>query len=129
MSFNVVIRQRPEGQMLNLVKVEMSSDTLQLKLTTNLPDIMSVNGAPLNVAQKRALRGLGTAWQITDLRGTSDGEVTVTIRREGHMRTIRMGTDGKGRFVDGHGDRVQVAKADPLDRSGWSIDPLTHSVQ
>jgi hypothetical protein len=120
MSFQVVIRQRPEGAALELVKVEYDNDRLQLKLIKALPDVMSINGAALSVAQKRALRAIGTAWQMTDLQPTSDGAVRVSIRREGHIRTLLIGLDGKGGFVDGHGDRVQVAKADPLALSGWS---------
>ncbi len=124
MAFQVVIRQRPEGMEAHLVKAEMSGDSLQLKLIKALPDIMTVNGVPLNIAQKRALRGMGTAWELTDLQRAPEiatGAVLVEIRREGHVRKVRIETDGKGRFVDGQGDRVQVAMADPLVKTGWGL--------
>ena len=114
MAFKVIVRQRPEGMEAHLATAEMSNDTLQLKLTKDIQNIMSINGAPLNLAQKRTLRGIGTAYEVTDLRGRPQGEVMVTIRREGHLRKVILGTDGRGRFVDGQGDRVAVAMADPL---------------
>jgi hypothetical protein len=122
MAFEVVVRQRPEGLPLHLVKSEMSGNTLQLKLIKDAPNVMTINGASLNLAQKRALRGMGTAWELTDLESKSNGHIVVTIRREGHLRKVGIATDGSGRFVDGQGDRVQVAMADPLTDQTWGVD-------
>lgn len=129
MAFEVIVRQRPEGMKSHLAKAEMSNDTLQLKLVKDIQNVMSINGASVNLAQKRTLRGIGTAFEVTDVRPGTGGEVEVTIRREGHLRRVLLATDGKGRFVDGQGDRVQVAMADPLGAHTWGLDRPEYTVQ
>jgi hypothetical protein len=119
MAFEVTIRQRPEGQLPQLVKSEMSNDTLQLKLIKDIEDVMAINGHALNLAQKQALRGIGTAWEIINAEGQGVN-MLVTIRREGHMRKVLINVAGRGRFVDGHGAGVEVPKADPLSSPAWA---------
>lgn len=114
MSFNVVLRQRPEGQAAQLVTVpEMSSDSLQLKLIKDMENVMSINGAFVTKAQKEQLRKAGRHWQIIDVQ-PEDQSLLVTARRDGFIRTWSLDPAGQGRFVDGHNQKMAIPLADPL---------------
>ena len=128
MSFQVLIEQRPEGRSAMLTTTEMSMDSLQLKLIKDIHSIISVNGQRLTIAQKEAIRQLGTRYEVTDLRNNGGASVLVTLRREGHMRTMSVGQSGIAHFADGHGYRVRVNAQDPLNSAPWGAD-LTEGVQ
>ena len=119
MSFNVIIRQRPAGMPAMLTQVEMSMDTLQLKLVKDIQNVMTINGASVNLAQKTTLRRLGEHYEVTNIDGLGDGRVSVTARREGFMRKWIMDAGGGLTYADGQGDAVSVPRMDPLTSPAW----------
>lgn len=128
MSFMVVLRQHPVGMNTMLTTVEMSMDTLQLKLIKDMDNIISVNDVRLTRPQKEALHTIGTRWDVTDVRPGNMGTALVTARREGYLRVWLVALDGSAHFVDGMDERVQTTRQDPLNSSPWGSD-LTDMVQ
>lgn len=128
MSFKVIVLQTPVGQSAMLTRTELSTDGLQLKLTKDIHNVVSINDHKLTFAQKETLRMLGTRWGVTDLEGQEGGSMLITARREGFMRTWTIDPMGVGQFADGHGDRVRVNAQDPLNSAPWGDGLLTGSV-
>lgn len=136
MSFDVVIYQtidrtgipgRRSDSSSMLIRTELSTDGLQLKLTKDIHNVVSINGQRLTIAQKEAIRAIGAHYEVTDLEDNGGDSVLITLRREGHMRVMRIAQSGIRHFADGHGDRVAVSAQDPLNSAPWG-DGLTEGV-
>lgn len=120
MAFNVIIRQRPAGMPAMLTQVEMSMDTLQLKLVKDIQNVMTINGASVNLAQKTTLRKLGEHYEVTNVETADHGRaLLVTGRREGFMREWIIDAGGGLTYADGQGDAVSVPRMDPLTSPAW----------
>lgn len=128
MSFQVVIYQtidrtgipgRRSDSSSMLIRTELSTDGLQLKLTKDIQNVVSINGHKLTFAQKETLRTLGTRWEVSAIEGLESGSVLITARREGYVRTWTVDQDGVGRFADGYGQLVPVSLQDPLNSAPW----------
>lgn len=129
MSFMVAITQKPEGMRRMETTVEMSTDTLQLRLIKDIHSIVRVNDQYLTVLQKETLRKLGERWEVTDLRSDGSGHaVFVTAQREGYLRTWTVSEHGVARFADGDGFSVPVTRQDPLNSRPWGDGVLTEGV-